>query len=112
MWLDTAALKSQLVSRLGRAETLKYGEAPCLREIRPPSMSEDSRHCQLTIQSDSENSRAGDDAEGSQGREQYNGGEAGHTQEVLKLEDHWATCLMGCRKWSLRSRSVALVDER
>ena len=30
--------------------------------------------------------------------EQYNGGEAGHTQEVLKLEDHWATWLMGCRK--------------
>ena len=91
MWLDTAALKSRLVSRLGRAETLKYGGAPCLREIRPPSMSEDSRHSQLTIQSDNENSRAGDDAGGSQGREQYNGGEAGHTQEVLKLEDHWAT---------------------
>lgn len=112
MWLDTAALKSQLVSRLGRAETLKYGGAPCLREIRPPSMSEDSRHCQLTIQSDNENSRAGDDAGGSQGREQYNGGEAGHTQEVLKLEDHWATLLMGCRKWSLRCRVVALVDKR
>ena len=30
--------------------------------------------------------------------EQYNGGEAGHTQEVLKLEDHWAIWLMGCRK--------------
>ena len=93
------------MSRLGRAETLKYG-APCLREIRPPSMSEDSR------QSDSENSRAGDDAGGSQGREQYNGGEAGHTQEVLKLEDHWDTLLMGCRKWSLRCRVVALVDKR
>ena len=64
VWLDTAALRSQLVSRLGRAETLKYGGALCLREIRPPSTSEDSRHCQLTVQSDSENSRAGDDAGG------------------------------------------------
>ena len=63
-------------------------------------------------QSDNESSRAGDDAGGSQGREQYNGGEAGHTQEVLKLEDHWATLLMGCRKWSLRCRVVALVDKR
>ena len=78
------------MSRLGRAETLKYGGAPCLREIRPPSTSEDSRHCQLTIQSDSENSRAGDDAGRWQGSSN-NGGEAEYTQEVLKLEDHWAT---------------------
>ena len=30
--------------------------------------------------------------------EQYNGGEAGHTQEVLELEDHRATRLMGCKE--------------
>ena len=46
-------------------------------------MSEYNTHCQLTVQSDNENCRAGDDAGGSQGREQYNSGEAGHTQEVL-----------------------------
>ena len=57
-WI-TAALRSQLVSRLGRAETLKYGGAPCLRETRPPSTSENSRHCQMTIQLDDENSKAG-----------------------------------------------------
>ena len=62
VWLDTTALRSQLVSRLGRVETLKYGGAPWLRETRPPSTSENSRHCQVTVQSDSEDSRAGDDA--------------------------------------------------
>ena len=81
------------MSRLGRAETLKYGGAPCSREIRSPSTSEDSRHCQLTGQSDHENRGAGDDAEGCQGSSN-NGGEAEYTQEVLKLEDHWATIMI------------------
>ena len=58
---------SGVTFRLGRAETLKYSGAPCLREIRPPSTFEDSRHCQLTVQSDGENSRARNDAGGSQG---------------------------------------------
>ena len=31
----------------------------------PRATSEDSRHCQMIVQSDSENSRAGDDARGS-----------------------------------------------
>ena len=66
VWLDHGSTQESACEQAGqgRESQVRLRSAPCLRAIRPPSTSENSRHCQLTVQLDGENIRAGDDAGG------------------------------------------------